>query len=298
MSEEGVARSAPELECLMSKSRNPAESAATTTKPPVCDLIQLQVNAAPFPHVLHERFIQPEFYAELRGSFPECPPGTSPTGFSLYWGDEDYRALLERHAAWRNLFHTLHSQQFIDWCRAQFAGVWQREGCLLDLSNARYVPYREDRIDKERAQLRKVEHAPDELWVRMDIHQGRVGYDRRIHLDHARRLLSMLIYMCDHTESRMSGGELLLHDPAAQQQQQAQLAPTRITPRHNLMVAFPCGLRSLHSVPKITRAAAPRNYVQVHISSSVDIWPREANAARWRRPLGFIKRHLTSGHSN
>jgi hypothetical protein len=75
----------------------------------------------------------------------------------------------------------------------------------------------------------------------------------------------MLIYFCDQREIQMQGGELLLHD--------ATHKPVkRIAPRHNLMVAFPCSVNSTHSVAPITSLAAPRNYVQVHISSSVDIW--------------------------
>jgi hypothetical protein len=124
------------------------------------------------------------------------------------------------------------------------------------------------------------------LWVRMDIHQGRVGYHRPAHLDHARRLVSMLIYMCDHTENVMAGGELFLHTGPRQP------ALKHITPRHNLMVVFPCMERSYHSVSKISSMAVPRNYIQVHISSSVDIWPRDRASRSWRQRLGSYKRYL------
>jgi hypothetical protein len=251
----------------------------------VCDLKHLEVRGEPFPHVLSENFVEPRHYERLRRAFPDCPPSTGPTGFSLYGGDEGYERLLEEEPAWRALFETFHSQAFIDWGVRQFADVWEREGCGVDLSKARYVAYREDRVDKERPRLRKVEHAPEELWVRMDIHQGRVGYARPVHLDHARRLVSMLIYFCDHAESRMRGGELLLHGAPAS----GAKTPARVTPRHNLMAAFPCANNSHHSVPEITSAAAPRNYVQVHISSSVDIWPRERTL---RTTLSSLKLRL------
>jgi hypothetical protein len=253
----------------------------------ICDLRQLAVKVEPFSHITHQRFILPEYYAELCRSFPTCPPSTGPSGFSLYWGDAGYKRLLDEQPAWRALFDTFHSQQFIEWGKTQFTSVWTTEDCKIDLSEARYVSYREDRIDKERATLRKVEHEPYELWVRMDIHQGKMGYDRAIHVDHARRLISMLIYLCDHTENQMVGGDLFLHTGAQQQSE----SPVRITPRHNLMVAFPCTARSYHSVSEITSMAMPRNYVQVHISSSVDIWPR-ASVPRWRRSLTSLNRRL------
>jgi len=262
---------------------------ATTTS--VCDLTQFELQVDPFAHVIRDHFIAPEFYRQLSQSFPTCPPGTGPTGFSLYWGDEGYQRLLDGQPAWRALFNTFHSQHFIDWCKQQFAAVWDQEGCRINLTDARYVPYREDRIDKERTSLRKVVHEPNELWVRMDIYQGHKGYDRPVHLDHPRRLMSMLVYMCDPSENQMVGGELFLHD--SKRPEPSRKLATRITPRHNLMVAFPCSPRSYHSVSPITSMAVPRNYIQVHVSSSVDVWPTEATP-HFRRPLAFLKHHLKS----
>lgn len=263
-----------------------ATRTARTPAPRLCDLALLDLRAEPFPHVLSEAFIEPEHYRELCRTFPDCPPGTSPTGFSLYWGDGGYQRLLDEQPAWRALFETFHSQAFVEWGARQFAAVWGPSRCRIDPARARYVPYREDRIDKERATLREVVHEPLELWVRMDIHQGRVGYFRPVHLDHARRLVSMLIYFCDHAESRMQGGELFLHGPQAR-------TPVRVAPRHNLMVAFPCANDSQHSVSRIQATAAPRNYVQVHISSSANVWPRAAAPRLWRRALSSFKRRLT-----
>jgi len=236
---------------------------------PVFQLQKFETREAPFAHVLQEQFVDPGTYASVRDSFPDCPPSSGPTGYSLYWGDAEYQRLLDEVPAWRALFDTFHSQRFIDWGVAQFANVWQRERCLIDLSRARYVPYREDRIDKERRTLRTVEHDPHELWVRMDIHQGRIGYQRVIHRDHARRLLSMLVYLCDHDENEIAGGELILHPPLLQRWLRP---PVTVTPRENLMVAFPCSAKSYHSVSRMTAMARPRNYLQVHISSSVDAW--------------------------
>ena len=231
----------------------------------ICQFSRLPVNPHPFPHVQHQEFIDPQIYQELAQSFPTCPSSTGPTGHSLYWGDSEYQKLLDNVPGWRGLFDTFHSQAFIDWAREQFAPYWTELGCTIDLSKARYVPYREDRVDKELAALRVVEHEPEELWVRLDIHQGQIGYTRAVHVDHRRRLLSMLVYFCDQQEIQMHGGELLLHDAEGR-------VTTRVLPQHNLMVAFPCAVNSTHSVAPITALAAPRNYVQVHISGSVDIW--------------------------
>jgi hypothetical protein len=232
---------------------------------------RLPVIEKPFAHVVRDEFLEPAVYKQAREAFPECPPSTGPTGYSLYWGDEAYEDLLARHECWRALFGAFHSQAFIDWAVDQFGAQWDAEHCRIDLAKARYVPYREDRVDKERATLRRIECEPHELWVRMDIYQGRLGYARAIHRDHARRLISMLVYLCDHDRHGLVGGEFRLHptplkrwiDPAV-----------TVEPRENLMLAFPCSDRSYHSVPKITAIARPRNYLQIQISSSVDAWAR------------------------
>src|ERR1044072_3840741 len=130
-----------------------------------CDLRRLEVTSSPFPHIIHEQFIEPEQYRQLAESCPACPATPEPTGYSLFWGDDGYQRLLEEHGAWRSLHETFHNQRFIDWAVEQFAPFWRESGCAIDLARARYVPYREDRIDKARTALRRVEHAPEELYV-------------------------------------------------------------------------------------------------------------------------------------
>jgi hypothetical protein len=221
--------------------------------------------------VTQNSFLPAPLFVQLRETFPTCPPSSGPTGFSLYWGDERYQSLLDSSPAWQTLFQTFHSQHFVDWAEQQFASEWRKTGCKIDLAKARYVPYCESRVEKERMSLNKPEHAPHDVWVRMDIYQGRIGYARAIHRDHARRLLTLLIYFSDHAEDGMSGGELVLHPAPLKRWTEPAIA---VTPRENLMVAFPCSNRSYHSVAKITSASRPRNYLQVQISSSMDVWKR------------------------
>lgn len=221
------------------------------------------VDHRPFPHLLIDDYLEPELYAQLASSFPSCPPNSGPTGYSYFWGDPEYDQLLAHSEPWHTLFGRVQNQAFIDYVIKQFHEVFANES-VVDLSNARYVSYRESRADKERARLARIEHAPDELWVRMDIMQGRMGYDRAPHLDHRRRAATMLIYFCDSDENQMVGGDLVLHGEADQR--------VVVKPQHNRMVLFPCNNASLHSVPAVTAQAKPRNFVQITISSSVDLW--------------------------
>lgn len=221
------------------------------------------VDPRPFPHLLIDDYLEPDLSAQLASSFPECPPNSGPTGYSYFWGDPEYDHLLAENEAWRTLFQRVQNQAFIDYVLAQFREVFVDES-VVDLSQARYVAYQESRADKERARLARIEHSADELWVRMDIMQGRMGYDRAPHLDHRRRAATMLIYFCDSDENQMVGGDLVLHGAAGER--------VVVKPRHNRMVLFPCNNASLHSVPAVTAQTKPRNFVQITISSSVDLW--------------------------
>jgi hypothetical protein len=238
------------------------------------------VIAEPFPHVLQDGYLEPELYRALVSSFPECPPGSGPTGYNYFWGDPEYDRLLEGSEAWRTLFHRFHSQAFVDHVLEQFHDVIARE-CMHDLSRATYVPYQESRADKEAPRIAKVVHAPDELWVRVDVAQARSGYDRGAHLDHRRRVATMLIYFCDADEIRMVGGDLRLHPgPGAP-------ATDVIRPRHNRMAMFPCHNASWHSVSPITAQDGPRNFLQISLSSSVDLWKPLPTSAASRAAAGL-----------
>lgn len=235
----------------------------------------------PFPHVTIDGFLDVAEYDALRRSFPACPPNSGPTGYSRFWGDEDFDALLDAEPAWRRFFDWTQSQSFIDLCLVPFADVIAREA-VIDLSSARFVPYIETRHDKEQRFLGATGLAPDQLFVRTDILQGNVGYDRRAHVDHRRRAATMLIYLCDGDEDAMVGGDLILHA--------ADGKTVTIRPRHNRMVLFPCVNASLHSVSRIESQQAPRNYVQLTVSSSVDLW--ESARDGFRQALGRRVRAL------
>ncbi len=236
------------------------------------------IRPTPFWHICQDGVLDPDLYQSAVESFPLCPPASGPTGFSLFWGDPEYNDLVARHPAWRALFEHFHSQSFVDKMVSLLSPVIEAE-CRFDLSKARYVPYCETREEKQRLWLRHPEHAPDDLWVRFDVMQGREGYGRKVHLDHRRRLASLLIYMCDGDENEMAGGDLVLHGKGGD---------LVVRAKHNRMVLFPCHKASVHSVTPIGSQSAPRSFVQVTVSSSHDLWiPGPPVWQRLARAAGF-----------
>lgn len=233
----------------------------------------LPVVASPFPHVIGNDFLPLDLYQQLVSSFPTCPPSSGPTGFSYFRGDAAYDDLIKTNPAWNHFSESVQSQAFVSHCLHQFADRWATDGCLVDIERAHYVDYVESRADKERRNIENVNLSPEQLWVRLDIAQGRVGYRRGVHLDHRRRLVTMLIYFSDAHESRMVGGDLYLHAVPPTGSPLPPLPVQKLVPKHNSMVAFACTPTSLHSVSEIKSQAAPRNFVQITVSSSMDAWP-------------------------
>jgi len=248
------------------------------------------VSEAPFASAVVDDFLNEDSYKSLEASFPTCKPGSGPTGFTCFRGDPEYDELLQK-PEWQELHDRVHSQAFVDYMLATFTDVYASDA-VHDLTNARYVDYIEDRADKESRALRKVEHAPDELYVRMDVMEGRMGYDRGVHLDHRRRAGTLLLYFCDADEIGMVGGDLQLHDAKRQVVQS-------VRSRRNRAAMFPCYNQSWHSVSPITHTDRPRQFIQLTLSSSVDLWEklpqrRAAKSPIWKRALRKAKRMVAA----
>lgn len=237
---------------------------------PAFPLLPQPVRQDPFDHILCPDFLRSEVYQELERTFPVCPPSSGPTRFSYYWGDAEYESLITQNWAWKAFFETAHSQEFVNFCVRQFAGAYAQHGCVIDLANAKYTPYRETREGKERRRLNE-KYAPNELFVRLDVHQGHIGYSRKIHVDHRRRVATVLIYFCDSHESGRDGGDLVLHRDHLRVYRPEG---ARIRPQRNLAAGFACSPISHHSVPRIESQSSPRNFVQIQLSSTVDAWRR------------------------
>ncbi len=253
----------------------------TTAPASLIDLAPTAVRSVPFDHVVKEGYLEPSLYAALRASFPTCPASSGPSGHSLYLGEPGFDDLLDRNAAWRSFVEAVRSQEYVQACLAQFRDELRRGGCLVDPAQARYVPWIETREVKVLREVAAPHPAPHELFVRVDIHQAGAGYGRDVHLDHRRRLVTALIYFCDADEIGMEGGRLSMWPrPTTRLSWFGRRRVRTITPRHNLAALFACSRRSWHRVDPITRQSGTRDYVQIHISSSVDAWP--ATPAGWR----------------
>ncbi len=248
------------------------------------DLSALPVDDMPFPHAVIDNLFAPDIFAALERGYPLCPPASGPTGHTIHRGDPEFNAVMAAQPAWRALFETCHSQAFVNALATLFASEIDR-ACAVGREDLRFADHVETRVEKEQGRIAVPQLPPEAMFVRFDFMQGMDAYVRRPHLDHRRRLGTILIYFDTPGPDTFRGGDLILHDGRG--------APRkRISPAANRGVLFPCSDRSWHSVDAVTDCRHPRRFVQVAISGTHDIWPSAKLPAR--NPIEWGRR-LASG---
>lgn len=221
--------------------------------------------ADPFPHAVVDNALAPDVFAALEADYPECPPASGPTGHTIHRGDAVFDTVMEGSSAWRALFEMANSQAFTDQLAAVFADEIGGR-CFVAAGDLRHVDHVESRTDKERRQTRAPVHPRAAVFTRFDFMQGMNAYARQAHLDHRRRLATLLLYFDSPGPDTFGGGDLVLHDADG-------VAVKRIAPAANRAVLFPCSDRSWHSVDAVTDCKRPRRFMQIAVSSEHDLWP-------------------------
>lgn len=219
----------------------------------------------PFPHLVLDQALPPGLFAALQASYPECPPASGPTGRTIHRGDAAFDAQIAAHSCWRELYHWCNSPVFVSALAALFADEIDRS-CRVERAALRFTDHIESRAEKETTRIANPALPPEALHVRFDFMQGMESYSRAPHLDHRRRLATMLVYFDAPGPETFSGGELVLHDATG-------AAVRTVPPAENQAVLFPCSERSWHSVAAVTACNRPRRFIQVSVSSCHDLWP-------------------------
>ena len=251
------------------------------------------VQNEPFPHVSAEPFLDPGLYDRLRREFPaDALFDSSSTeggrsGRDLYRGDAEMSELLSRSPAWNEFHSYLNSPEFLDFTLSLFGDRLGDLGCTVDPEDMTFVDWTEPRGDlaaKRRSfsLARKREGSPEEMYCRLDVHQGGASYAKPVHCDRPNRLVSMIIYFVDAEEIQCRGGDLGIHKstsgasvdvlPRHPKPDTTEIVTT-ITPTQNRGLFFPCSNNSYHSVSAIESTQGYRDFAYINLSSrSKTIW--------------------------
>ena len=266
---------------------------------PVLMVSREDVVVEPFPHCFKQPFVRPDLFERLKAEFPRDDYFDRNSslggraGRDLYPGDDLYDELLGNSPAWREFAEFIDSQAYIDLTLDLFGDHLAEFGCLADAEKIRYehwVESREILAEKTTRSSRVIgkikgamgiaeptdEHDPNEMFVRMDIAQGEVGYEKRVHCDRPNRLTSMLIYFCDKNEIGMEGGDFRVHKhnedkPIDAYERHPKPTDTEIVatfePKENFGGMFIGCNNSYHSATAVTRSDSYRNFVYSSVAS-------------------------------
>jgi hypothetical protein len=271
---------------------SPTDGSLVTDHTPLT-MTAADVSTDPFPHVIKDGFLDADLYRRLEAEFPPVelfeaaagPGGRA--GLDLYQDDPQYEEMLAASPAWREFYEFINSQRYVDALLDLFGAHFATFDCRVDPAKARFSPYVEPRQElAEKSRLgRKLNElqtalAPgknvNDLFVRLDLALGSVGYGKPVHCDRPNRLSSMLIYFCDADDIEMDGGELLIH-------RHKQTKPYRDHERHpkaedlaeierlrahpNRGVFFLSSNNSYHSATEVKAQRDYRRFVYISISS-------------------------------
>jgi hypothetical protein len=261
----------------------------------ILDLRPADVVVDPFPHVLKQQMLRPDFYARLEREFPadavfDGRPTLigARTGRDLFRGDRDFESFLDRAPAWREFHDYINSAAFLDLTLALFAPHFERFGCRVAPDRARLVEHTESRFglwwQSAKARFLGLHSAadPGEIFVRFDIEQSNQGYSKPVHCDLPNRLVSLIVYFSDADEIGLDGGDLRIHQhrerkPPRDYERYPKAEATRVIqtlrPRRNLGMFFLCSNNSYHSVTAVDSIRDYRRFVYLNLSSRADsIW--------------------------
>ncbi len=258
-----------------------------------------EVVREPFPHVIRQPFLAPELFTRLRDEYPadavfeRTSPLNARAGRDLYRGDALFDGFIAASPAWREFYKWANSPAYVQLVLDLFGEDMLRLGCKVDPRKAHFTDYVEPRealveekglrgvASRVRSTLGGGED-PNELFVRFDLGQARVGYEKRIHCDLPNRITTMVMYFSDADEAGLEGGDLRVHEHLEKRQPSAyERYPhedrTRVVatlrPRKNLGVLLLCCNNSYHSVTPITAGRGHRNWTYFSVSSrAARIW--------------------------
>lgn len=267
------------------------------------------VNVDPFPHVISNQILDPDFYARLRADYPtasifedqksETGLGGSRTGqgFDIYRGDTAYEALIKQSDAWAEFDDWINSSAFVDKFLELFGPYLGDIGCRAEISSSNYhrgyvegrevmtpKPSMKDRLNKFKRsfQPKNGSIGAVDLFTRLDIHKALKGYNKDVHCDRGNRLCSFIIYFVDAEKEGIEGGDLTIHKHVSEKRPfdyerhpEPKDAPVVATlkPKENTGVLFPCCNNSYHGVTAMQSNGKERDYLYINISGDVDtLW--------------------------
>lgn len=254
----------------------------------LADLTPADIRTDPFPHIVADRPMAADLYAELSAGFPSfqrmgwvCAPEAVPSNQRFELSARMILAAPDLSDAWKAFVARHSGPEFLAEVAALFDGHW--DPALLAALDGHITGHETERRDLTRPVTGRIQQD-----ARMEINtpvRGRPSSSRGPHLDTANRLFTCLFYLRTPEDDAV-GGDLLLYRwrhgatrrvDAYQLPEEAVDVVASVPYAANRLVIFPQGIDALHGVS--IRHPTPHTRRYAFITAELpDDWLRPAVA--------------------
>ena len=232
----------------------------------------------PFPHLKISDVIEKDVYENLK--FPELKKRENTrSGWDLFKGEKLWDEFFAKKP-WYYLKETLESREFISSILEQFEQEILKDSRINNPLNYKIIDFIENPAQQQRMYLTSKQKSkePNEYFLRFDL-QASDGSTLRVpHVDHCRRIVGGVMFLCDSNEEGIHGGEFALWKDLkfANNRKPMECEMVKKLPiRHNTMYIFLNNNMAFHAPNPMTECIGMRKWIYFSISMKMNVWPFE-----------------------
>lgn len=232
----------------------------------------------PSPYIIIEDVLSKEIYNKLK--FPKLKKRLNTrSGWDLFKGEKEWEEFFSK-PYWNDLKNKLESKKFIETIIKQFETEIKLESRIKNPLKFQIIDYIENPAQQQRMYLRGTKKSPKEnkYFLRFDL-QASDGTTLRVpHVDHCRRIVGGVYFLCDPEKEGIEGGEFGLwrdnqfnNDRIPHDCEMVKKLPIR----DNTMYVFLNSNSGFHGPNEMKKCMGMRKWIYFSISMKENVWPFE-----------------------
>ena len=230
----------------------------------------------PTPYITIENVLPKEIYDNLK--FPKLEKrANTRSGWDLFKGEKKWDEFFSQDY-WRTLKDTIESKEFVKKVISQFEDEINAESRIKNPKDFSIIDFIENPAQQQRMYLtgNKKVLEKNEYLLRFDL-QASDGTTLRVpHVDHCRRIVGGVYFLCDPKEEGITGGEFALwndkkfnNDRKPHDCEMVKKLPIKA----NTMYIFLNSNKGFHGPNEMTKCEGMRKWIYYSISKKQNVWP-------------------------
>ena len=194
------------------------------------------------------------------------------SGWDLFKGESEWDLVFGQEG-WKDVKEKLNSQKFITKILDFFSEELARNG--LNVGGQKLVEFDELGANQQCQTLKWSRNHNDEVFTRIEFESPDGSTLRIPHVDHARRLIDAVFFMCDGVDDGIEGGEFGLWEDEEyandRKPHKCRLVKLLLV-KANSMYVFLNANNAFHALTAMTESVGSRRWIYFSISSKYNFW--------------------------